>query len=81
VPIILWSEFSVIGAANTVAPTPSGPEDLCTIMYTSGTTGEPKGVELTNRAVLATVAALLALIDHFHLAITFALMTLSTNPV
>ena len=33
-------------------------EDVLTIIWTSGTTGAPKGVELTHRAMLATIGAL-----------------------
>jgi len=31
---------------------PPGPGDLAAVMYTSGTTGEPKGVELTHRGIV-----------------------------
>ncbi len=33
-------------------------EDLATLVYTSGTTGEPKGVRLTHRQILAEVEAI-----------------------
>jgi long-chain acyl-CoA synthetase len=36
-----------------------GPADLATIMYTSGTTGDPKGVMLTHGNILSNVAACL----------------------
>uniref|UniRef100_A0A914R1I1 long-chain-fatty-acid--CoA ligase n=1 Tax=Parascaris equorum TaxID=6256 RepID=A0A914R1I1_PAREQ len=37
------------------------PDDLCTICYTSGTTGMPKGAMLTHANVIAASTAL----DHF----------------
>ncbi|KAJ3431221.1 long-chain-fatty-acid--coa ligase [Anaeramoeba flamelloides] len=36
--------------------TPPNPDDIATIMYTSGTTGKPKGVILTHTNILAGVA-------------------------
>lgn len=41
------------GEENPVDPVPPKPEDLCCIMYTSGTTGPPKGVPLTHANVIA----------------------------
>jgi acyl-CoA synthetase (AMP-forming)/AMP-acid ligase II len=31
----------------------AGPDDVCLVMYTSGTTGRPKGAQLTHRGVIA----------------------------
>nr|XP_043628375.1 long chain acyl-CoA synthetase 4-like [Erigeron canadensis] len=36
--------------------------DICTIMYTSGTTGEPKGVVITNESILSILSGV-----HHHL--------------
>lgn len=42
-----------LGEENPVQPVPPSPEDLCCIMYTSGSTGPPKGVPLTHKNVIA----------------------------
>lgn len=45
--------------AATNTPFPEvGPEDVFMLSYTSGTTGDPKGVMMTNKtAIIATYAA------------------------
>lgn len=42
-----------LGEENPVQPVPPSPEDFCCIMYTSGSTGPPKGVPLTHKNVIA----------------------------
>jgi long-chain acyl-CoA synthetase len=39
------------------------PDDLLTVLYTSGTTGDPKGVAITHSGMLANAAALDAVVD------------------
>lgn len=53
-----FEEFLSAGASLPEAADPPAPTDYCTIMYTSGTTGDPKGVMLTHAAVLATINSL-----------------------
>ncbi len=49
-------DASQVPLAGRAAP---GEEDLAALVYTSGTTGKPKGVMLTHRNVLANVKAIL----------------------
>ncbi|GER42231.1 long-chain-fatty-acid CoA ligase [Striga asiatica] len=50
-----WEEFALSGISNEEDLPPKKKTDICTIMYTSGTTGDPKGVILSNRAFMAEV--------------------------
>ncbi|OMO92180.1 AMP-dependent synthetase/ligase [Corchorus olitorius] len=62
VSLFSWKEFYELGSVDCELPQKQK-TDICTIMYTSGTTGEPKGVILTNRAIMAEVLSIDQLID------------------
>ena len=51
--ILSFEELRQLGEKNPVDPVPPEPEDLCCIMYTSGSTGPPKGVPLKHKSVIA----------------------------
>ena len=62
---LTWADFSALGRQR-LAATPGAvagrvaairPEDPVTVLYTSGTTGNPKGVIITHRSVLSQLAA------------------------
>lgn len=52
-------DIEAMGRDSPVAEEPPKPEDLATICYTSGTTGNPKGVMLTHRNVVASCCSVL----------------------
>ena len=45
------------GGARLARAIPARPGDIAALFYTSGTTGKPKGVELTHRGLLGTMGA------------------------
>jgi len=53
--VALWS--AALAANLRPGPTTAGPDDLCVMPYTSGTTGHPKGCMHTHRTVMHTLIA------------------------
>jgi long-chain acyl-CoA synthetase len=51
--IISLDEVAKLGRENPKEARQPEPEDLCCIMYTSGSTGNPKGVILSHKNIIA----------------------------
>ena len=59
IQVYSFIDVEKLGAKSMNAEVPPNSEDLCTVCYTSGTTGNPKGVMLTHGNVVAGVCAVI----------------------
>ncbi len=79
-----WSDFLAEGERNAVDPEAFRaralevqPDDVATVLYTSGTTGDPKGVMLTHGNVASNVRASVMVLPIGHTDNTISFLPLS----
>lgn len=77
----VFEDFMDMGETNRFTAKPPKSEDLYTIMYTSGSTGNPKGVMLTHKAFVHNVASLDTFLKKNGLDIGFGDSFLSYLPL
>lgn len=65
ITITEYDAFVKLGEEHMVDPVPPTREDLCCIMYTSGSTGAPKGVLLKHKNVIAAIAGVNAVVEPY----------------
>ncbi|KAL5791980.1 hypothetical protein ACOSP7_000574 [Xanthoceras sorbifolium] len=76
-----WDEFLHMGQKNSSEILPPQPFNICTIMYTSGTSGDPKGVVLTHETVTTFVRGIDLFMEHFEDKMTVDDVYLSFLPL
>ncbi|XP_072981124.1 long chain acyl-CoA synthetase 4-like [Typha angustifolia] len=64
--IYSWEEFLLLGDIQQFDLPVKKKSDICTIMYTSGTTGDPKGVMISNESIISYIAGIDLLFDHVN---------------
>ncbi|MQM08025.1 hypothetical protein Taro_040875, partial [Colocasia esculenta] len=61
-----WDEFLLLGNDQHYDLPETSTTDICTIMYTSGTTGDPKGVMISNESIITLIAGVKRLLESMN---------------
>ncbi|KAG8375103.1 hypothetical protein BUALT_Bualt10G0065500 [Buddleja alternifolia] len=81
VAIYSWDEFLSLGENKHFDLPVTKKTDICTIMYTSGTTGDPKGVMISNNSIVTLIAGVKRLLESVNEALTVNDVYLSYLPL
>ncbi|KAK4729369.1 hypothetical protein R3W88_022357 [Solanum pinnatisectum] len=81
VSLYSWDEFLQVGSKNQYDLPLKEKKDICTIMYTSGTTGEPKGVMISNNSIVTLIAGVKRFLESVNEALTMNDVYLSYLPL
>ncbi|PIN09207.1 Long-chain acyl-CoA synthetases (AMP-forming) [Handroanthus impetiginosus] len=81
VAIYSWDEFLSLGEGKHFDLPVKKKSDICTIMYTSGTTGDPKGVMISNNSIVTLIAGVKRLLESVNESLTEKDVYLSYLPL
>ncbi|OAY56365.1 long chain acyl-CoA synthetase 4 [Manihot esculenta] len=79
--IYSWEEFLELGEDKQYDLPVKKKSDICTIMYTSGTTGDPKGVMISNDNIVTIIAGVRRLLESVNEQLTAKDVYLSYLPL
>ncbi|KAH1080324.1 hypothetical protein J1N35_020085 [Gossypium stocksii] len=79
--IFTWEEFLQLGENKQYDLPIKKKTDICTIMYTSGTTGDPKGVLISNESITTLLAAVDCLLGRVNEELTMNDVYISYLPL
>ncbi|CAH8360106.1 unnamed protein product [Eruca vesicaria subsp. sativa] len=79
--VYAWDEFLKLGEGKQYDLPIKKKSDICTIMYTSGTTGDPKGVMISNESIVTLIAGVIRLLKSTNEALTVKDVYLSYLPL
>ncbi|CDP12153.1 unnamed protein product [Coffea canephora] len=81
VVVYAWDEFLLLGENKNYDLPLKRKSDICTIMYTSGTTGDPKGVMISNNSIVTLIAGVKRLLVSVNESLTVNDVYLSYLPL